>query len=199
MDEAGLDFPQLAAIAATAGPGLIGGLIVGLTTARAIASVHRLPLLAINHLEAHALTARLTDEVAFPYLLLLVSGGHCQLLVVENVGRYRRLGTTLDDALGEAFDKTAKMLELGFPGGPAVEQAALTGTPSYDLPRPMRGRPDCHFSVSGLRTALRQAFERLGAASLAPPQVNGLCASCQEAAGAILVGPARSVLARSLQ
>jgi N6-L-threonylcarbamoyladenine synthase len=187
MRAAGIAFPQLAAIAATAGPGLIGGLIVGLTTARAIASVHRLPLLAINHLEAHALTARLTDGVDFPYLLLLVSGGHCQLLVVEGVGRYRRLGTTLDDALGEAFDKAAKMLGLGFPGGPAVEQAARAGVARYDLPRPLRGQPGCHFSFSGLKTALRQTIERLGPAALEPPVRNDLCASFQEAAGDILV------------
>ena len=129
MAEAGLRFDELAGVAATAGPGLIGGLIVGLVTAKAICAVHRLPLLAINHLEGHALTARLTDDAAFPYLLLLISGGHCQLLVVEGVGRYRRLGTTLDDALGEAFDKAAKMLGLGFPGGPAVERAARAGDP----------------------------------------------------------------------
>ena len=128
--------------------------------------MHRLPLLAINHLEAHALTARLTDGIAFPYLLLLVSGGHCQLLVVEGVGRYRRLGTTLDDALGEAFDKAAKMLGLGFPGGPAVERAARAGDPPrFALPRPMLGQPGCHFSFSGLKTALRQTIERLGPAS----------------------------------
>jgi N6-L-threonylcarbamoyladenine synthase len=200
MSEAGIAFPQLAGVAATAGPGLIGGLIVGLTTARAIASVHRLPLLAINHLEAHALTARLTDGVDFPYLLLLVSGGHCQLLVVEGVGRYRRLGTTLDDALGEAFDKAAKMLGLGFPGGPAVEQAARTGVARYDLPRPMRGQPGCHFSFSGLKTALRQTIERLveqgGPASLEPPQVNDLCASFQKAAGDILVDRTARAAAR---
>jgi N6-L-threonylcarbamoyladenine synthase len=187
MSEAGIGFADLAAVAATAGPGLIGGLIVGLTTARAIASVHKLPLLAINHLEAHALTARLTDGVDFPYLLLLVSGGHCQLLVVEGVGRYQRLGTTLDDALGEAFDKTAKMLDLGFPGGPAVEQAARSGTPRFDLPRPMRGQPGCHFSFSGLKTALRQTVERLGPASLERPLVNDLCASFQTAVGDVLI------------
>ena len=187
MREAGIGFAQLAAVAATAGPGLIGGLIVGLTTARAIASVHRLPLLAINHLEAHALTARLTDGVDFPYLLLLVSGGHCQLLAVKGVGRYRRLGTTLDDALGEAFDKAAKMLDLGFPGGPAVEQAARTGIARYDLPRPMRGQPGCHFSFSGLKTALRQTIERLGPSALTPPVLNDLCAGFQAAAGDILV------------
>jgi N6-L-threonylcarbamoyladenine synthase len=196
MREAGIVFPQLAAVAATAGPGLIGGLIVGLMTARAIASVHCLPLLAINHLEAHALTARLTDGVDFPYLLLLVSGGHCQLLVVEGVGRYRRLGTTLDDALGEAFDKAAKMLDLGFPGGPAVEQAARSGAPRYDLPRPMLGQPGCYFSFSGLKTALRQTIERLGPSSLEPPHVNDLCASFQAAAGDVLVDRTARAAAR---
>jgi N6-L-threonylcarbamoyladenine synthase len=196
MAEAGVAFPQLAAVAATAGPGLIGGLIVGLMTARAIASVHHLPLLAINHLEAHALTARLTDDIDFPYLLLLVSGGHCQLLVVEAVGRYRRLGTTLDDALGEAFDKAAKMLGLGFPGGPAVEHAARAGAPRLPLPRPMLGQPGCHFSFSGLKTALRQTIERLGPSSLEPPQLNDLCASFQAAAGDILVDRTARAVAR---
>ena len=188
MAEAGLGFRDLAGVAATAGPGLIGGLIVGLVTAKAIAAVHRLPLLAINHLEGHALTARLTDEAAFPYLLLLISGGHCQLLVVEGVGRYRRLGTTLDDALGEAFDKAAKMLGLGFPGGPAVERAAATGDPQrFPLPRPLHGQPGCHFSFSGLKTALRQTVERLGPEALEPPALHDLCASFQAAAGDILV------------
>jgi N6-L-threonylcarbamoyladenine synthase len=196
LRDAGIGFPQLAAVAATAGPGLIGGLIVGLMTARAIASVHRLPLLAINHLEAHALTARLTDGVEFPYLLLLVSGGHCQLLVVEGVGRYRRLGTTLDDALGEAFDKAAKMLGLGFPGGPAVERAARTGVARYDLPRPMRGQPGCHFSFSGLKTALRQTVERSGPTAFEPPLLNDLCASFQEAAGDVLVDRTARAAAR---
>jgi N6-L-threonylcarbamoyladenine synthase len=188
MEEAGLGFDQLAGIAATAGPGLIGGLIVGLTTAKAIAAVHRLPLLAINHLEAHALTARLTDAIPFPYLLLLVSGGHCQLQVVEGVGAYRRLGTTLDDALGEAFDKAAKMLGLGYPGGPAVERAAAEGDPGrFALPRPMLHQPGCHFSFSGLKTALRQTIERLGPGALATPHLNDLCASFQAAAGDILL------------
>jgi N6-L-threonylcarbamoyladenine synthase len=188
MAEAGLGFRDLAGVAASAGPGLIGGLIVGLVTAKAIAAVHRLPLLAINHLEGHALTARLTDEAAFPYLLLLISGGHCQLLVVEGVGCYRRLGTTLDDALGEAFDKAAKMLGLGFPGGPAVERAAATGDPQrFPLPRPLHGQPGCHFSFSGLKTALRQTIERLGPEALEPPALHDLCASFQAAAGDILV------------
>jgi N6-L-threonylcarbamoyladenine synthase len=188
MGEAGLGFGALAGVAASAGPGLIGGLIVGLVTAKAICAVHRLPLLAINHLEGHALTTRLTDDARFPYLLLLISGGHCQLLAVEGVGRYRRLGTTLDDALGEAFDKAAKMLGLGFPGGPAVERAAALGDPArFALPRPMLGQRGCHFSFSGLKTALRQTIERLGPAALEPPALHDLCASFQAAAGDILV------------
>ncbi len=196
MAEAGLGFSDLAGVAATAGPGLIGGLIVGLVTAKAIAAVHRLPLLAINHLEGHALTARLTDAAEFPYLLLLISGGHCQLLAVEGVGRYRRLGTTLDDALGEAFDKAAKMLGLGFPGGPALERAARAGDPErFALPRPMLGQPGCHFSFSGLKTALRQTIERLGAASLGPVQVSDLAAGFQAAAGDILVDRTRRAAA----
>ncbi|MEM9625334.1 MAG: tRNA (adenosine(37)-N6)-threonylcarbamoyltransferase complex transferase subunit TsaD [Pseudomonadota bacterium] len=184
MAEAKLDFPDLAAIAVTAGPGLIGGLIGGLLTAKAIAAVHRRPLIAVNHLEAHALTARLTDaDLDFPYLLLLVSGGHCQLLMVQGVGRYRRLGTTLDDALGEAYDKAAKMLGLGYPGGPAVEAAACSGDPlAYDFPRPMSGKSNCHFSFSGLKTALRQTVQRLGPESLEPPYINDLTASFQAAA-----------------
>ncbi len=163
MRKAGLGFAELSGIAATGGPGLIGGVIVGVMTAKAIAAVHDLPFIAVNHLEGHALTARLTDNVAFPYLLLLVSGGHCQLLMVEDVGRYRRLGTTVDDAAGEAFDKGAKLLGLGYPGGPAVERAAAEGDATrFELPRPMRGRPGCDFSFSGLKTALRQRVGELG-------------------------------------
>jgi N6-L-threonylcarbamoyladenine synthase len=162
MAEAKLSFPELDGVAATAGPGLIGGVIVGVMTAKAIAAVHGLPFLAVNHLEGHALTARLTHDVPFPYLLLLVSGGHCQLLVVEGVGRYRRLGTTLDDAAGEAFDKTAKLLGLGYPGGPAVERWAALGDPArFQLPRPMLGRAGLDFSFSGLKTAVRHLVEGL--------------------------------------
>jgi N6-L-threonylcarbamoyladenine synthase len=162
MAEAGLTYPGLAGVAVTGGPGLIGGVIVGVMTAKAIAAVHRLPFIAVNHLEGHALTARLTDELAFPYLLLLVSGGHCQLLVVEGVGRYRRLGTTLDDAAGEAFDKTAKLLGLGYPGGPAVERWAVKGDRArFDLPRPLLGRPGLDFSFSGLKTAVRHLVDTL--------------------------------------
>lgn len=183
MREAGLGFGDLAAVAATAGPGLIGGLMVGLVTAKTLSLVHRLPLLAVNHLEGHALTARLTDDVAFPYLLLLVSGGHCQLLAVEGVGRYRRLGTTIDDALGEAFDKVAKMLGLGYPGGPAVERLALGGDPKrFAFPRPLSGQPGCHFSFSGLKTAVRHAVLRLGEKALEPQNLADLCAGFQAAA-----------------
>jgi N6-L-threonylcarbamoyladenine synthase len=163
MAEAGLDFAALDGVAVTAGPGLIGGVFVGVMTAKAIALAWDLPFLAVNHLEGHALTARLSDGIGFPYLLLLVSGGHCQLLAVEGVGRYRRLGGTIDDAVGEAFDKTAKLLGLGYPGGPAVEQAALAGDPTaFALPRPMLGRPGLDFSFSGLKTAVRQAAEKAG-------------------------------------
>ncbi|MBP5858689.1 tRNA (adenosine(37)-N6)-threonylcarbamoyltransferase complex transferase subunit TsaD [Marivibrio halodurans] len=175
LEEAGSGFDDLDGIAATAGPGLIGGVMVGALTAKAIAWARGLPFIAVNHLEGHALTARLTAddpaEAAFPYLLLLVSGGHCQLLAVEGVGRYRVLGTTVDDAVGEAFDKTAKLLDLGYPGGPAVERAAERSarrraeageeTPRFRLPIPMRGRDDCAFSFSGLKTAVRQQLERL--------------------------------------
>ena len=162
MAEAKLGYADLGGVAATGGPGLIGGVIVGVMTAKAIAAVHGLPFAAVNHLEGHALTARLTDDVAFPYLLLLVSGGHCQLLIVAGVGRYRRLGTTLDDAAGEAFDKTAKLLGLGYPGGPAVERWAAGGDPKrFELPRPMLGRPGLDFSFSGLKTAVRHLVEML--------------------------------------
>jgi len=184
MSEAGLGYQDLGAVAVTAGPGLIGGLITGLVTAKAIAAVHRRPLIAVNHLEAHALTARLTDpDLDFPYLLLLVSGGHCQLLMVRGVGHYQRLGTTLDDALGEAYDKAAKMLNLGYPGGPAIENAARSGdTKAFDFPRPMVGKPNCHFSFSGLKTALRHAIQDLGPKALKAPCLNDLCASFQAAA-----------------
>lgn len=162
LADADIGFDALDAVAATAGPGLIGGVLVGLITAKTIASVHKLPLIAVNHLEGHALTARLTHGLPFPYLMLLVSGGHTQLLAVEAVGRYGRLGTTIDDALGEAFDKTAKLLGLDYPGGPAVEAVAAEGDPTrFDLPRPLFGRAGCNFSFSGLKTAVRRTAEEL--------------------------------------
>jgi len=157
LAQATLGLHEIDAIAATSGPGLIGGVMVGLTTAKALALAAGKPLIAINHLEAHALTARLTDGVAFPFLLLLISGGHCQLLGVEGVGRFHLYGTTIDDAVGEAFDKTAKLLGLPYPGGPQIEALAKTGNPKrYALPRPMLGRDGADFSFSGLKTAVRQ-------------------------------------------
>jgi len=159
LAEAGLELADVDAIAATAGPGLIGGVMVGLVTAKALALAANKPLVAVNHLEGHALSPRLADPaLQFPYLLLLASGGHCQLLFVQGVGRYRRLATTIDDAAGEAFDKTAKLLGLGFPGGPAVERAALLGDPkAVPLPRPLLGSAEPHFSFAGLKSAVLRA------------------------------------------
>jgi N6-L-threonylcarbamoyladenine synthase len=159
LTEAGVSLAQVDAIAVTAGPGLIGGVMVGLVTAKALAYAANKPLIAVNHLEGHALSPRLADSsLAFPYLLLLVSGGHCQLLLVKGVGSYRRLATTIDDAAGEAFDKTAKLLGLGFPGGPAVEAAAKRGNPkAVPLPRPLKGSAEPHFSFAGLKSAVLRA------------------------------------------
>ena len=180
MTQAECSFDQLDGIAAAAGPGLIGGVIVGLTTAKAIALVKQKPLIAINHLEAHALTARLTDGTAFPYCLFLASGGHTQIVAVRGIGDYVRLGTTMDDAIGEAFDKTAKLLGLGYPGGPQVEKEAAAGNAArFALPRPMHGRKDADFSLSGLKTALRLEAEKI--APLSDQDVADLCASFQQA------------------
>jgi N6-L-threonylcarbamoyladenine synthase len=180
MKEAGLGYEQLSAVAAAAGPGLIGGVIVGLTTAKAIAMVHDTPLIAVNHLEAHALTPRLTCALAFPYCLFLASGGHTQIVAVAGVGQYVRLGTTVDDAMGEAFDKVAKMLGLPYPGGPQVERSAIGGDPTrFAFPRPMMGRPDANFSLSGLKTAVRNEANRLS--PMEPKDVSDLCASFQAA------------------
>lgn len=180
MREANRPLSQIDGIAAAAGPGLIGGVIVGLTTAKAIALVQQKPLIAVNHLEAHALTARLTNGVHFPYLLFLASGGHTQILAVRAVGDYVRLGTTHDDAIGEAFDKTAKLLGLGYPGGPLVEKEAVSGNPDrFSLPRPMHGRKEADFSLSGLKTALRLQAEKI--APLSQQDVADLCASFQQA------------------
>ena len=180
MKEAGVGFAQLSGVAAAAGPGLIGGVIVGLTTAKAIAMVHNTPLIAVNHLEAHALTPRLTCALAFPYCLFLASGGHTQIVAVIGVGNYVRLGTTVDDAMGEAFDKVAKMLGLPYPGGPEVERAASGGDAKrFAFPRPMLGRPDANFSLSGLKTAVRNEASRL--TPLEPRDIRDLCASFQAA------------------
>jgi N6-L-threonylcarbamoyladenine synthase len=193
--EAGLGLDEIDGVAATAGPGLIGGVFVGVLTAKAMAAARGLPFIAVNHLEGHALTVRLTDEVAFPYLLLLVSGGHCQLLAVRGVGRYERYGSTIDDAVGEAFDKTAKLLGLGYPGGPLVEKAAARGNPArFSLPRPMLGRPELDFSFSGLKTAVRNQIEKLE--SFGEQDAADLAAAFQEAVGEVLADRAGRALAR---
>jgi N6-L-threonylcarbamoyladenine synthase len=195
LSDADISLDGIDAIAATIGPGLIGGVIVGATMGKAIALARSLPFIGVNHLEAHALTCRLTHATPFPYLLLLVSGGHTQLLAVLGVGRYRRLGTTLDDAIGEAFDKVAKMLGLGFPGGPAVERAALTGDATrFALPRPMLGRPGSDFSLSGLKTAVRSALLGLPPGPVADQDLADLAAGFQAAVGDIVADRTRNAM-----
>lgn len=160
MQRAHISLNEVDAIAASCGPGLIGGVVVGAMTAKALALALNKPFVAVNHLEGHALCARIAHSIEFPYLLLLVSGGHCQILVVKNVGEYQRLGTTIDDAAGEAFDKVAKMLGLGYPGGPMIEKLAATGDENrFTLPRPLIGSGDCNLSFSGLKTAVRKIIE----------------------------------------
>ncbi len=195
LADAGVALADVDAVAATAGPGLIGGVMVGLVTAKALAMAADKPLIAVNHLEGHALSPRLIDpELEFPYLLLLVSGGHCQLLAVEGVGRFRRLATTIDDAVGEAFDKTAKLLGLGFPGGPAVERAALAGNPRrFALPRPLLGSPEPHFSFAGLKSAVLRGWQ-----AMAEPDEQAradMAASFQQAATDCLVDRTARALA----
>jgi len=197
LDEAGIGYDALDGVAATAGPGLIGGVMVGLMTGKAIALVRKLPFIAVNHMEAHALTPRLTGGIDFPYLALLVSGGHCLLLAVDGPGDYRRYGSTVDDAVGEAFDKTAKMIGLGYPGGPALEAAARSGDPTkFDLPRPMLGRPGCDFSFSGLKTAIRRTLDRLGQDTLDPQTASDLAASFQQAVAQVLSDRTEHAIAR---
>ena len=180
LQKAGLVLADIDGFAATAGPGLIGGVAVGTVTAKAIAAARQRPYYAVNHLEGHALSARLTDSIEFPYLLLLVSGGHTQLLAVAGPGRYHRYGTTMDDAAGEAFDKCAKIMGLGYPGGPAIEKAARLGNAgTLALPRPLKGADHCHFSFSGLKTALANKLKQLGGVDQAP--LHDLAASLQAA------------------
>lgn len=193
--EADIGFADLDAIAATAGPGLIGGVLVGLITAKALAAALGKPLIAINHLEAHALTARLTDGAAFPYLMLLVSGGHSQFVLVRGVGQYERWGTTIDDALGEAFDKVAKMLDIGQPGGPMVEKLARSGNPGrFRFPRPLLREARLDFSFSGLKTAVRLAAEEI--VPLTDADVADICASFQAAVTDVVSVRAGQALAR---
>jgi len=194
MRDAGLGYADLDGVAATAGPGLIGGVMVGLLAGKAIAMAHDKPLIGVNHLEGHALSPRLAEGGAtFPYLLLLVSGGHCQFIAVLDVGVYRRFGSTIDDALGEAFDKVAKLLDLGFPGGPLVEKMARNGDPKrFSLPRPMLGREGCDFSFAGLKTACVREVERLGV--LTEQDKADLCASFQAAALDVLEDRTRNAM-----
>jgi len=200
MDRAGLDFPALGGVAASAGPGLIGGLIVGSGLAKGIAIAQGLPFVAVNHLEAHALTPRLPGLVPggapFPYLLLLVSGGHCQCVAVEGVGRHRRLGGTVDDAAGEAFDKVAKLLGLSWPGGPALERLAASGDSArHAFPRPMLGRPGCDFSFSGLKTAVALEVGRHAPGALDGQAAADIAASFQRAVAETLADRARNAMA----
>jgi len=194
LDDAKTDLHALDGIAVTSGPGLIGGVLVGVMMAKAIASVHKLPYFAINHLEGHALTPRLTeDNLEFPYLLLLVSGGHTQILIVKDIGDFEQLGTTIDDALGEAFDKTAKLLGLGYPGGPEVEKRALEcldlahALERFPLPKPMVGRAGSDMSFSGLKTAVRRHIESLKDTERKDPAIQAdICAAFQHTIGLVL-------------
>jgi N6-L-threonylcarbamoyladenine synthase len=200
MGRCGLGFSDLGGVAATTGPGLIGGLIVGSQVGKGIALAASLPFVAVNHLEAHALTVRLPGLVAggapFPYLLLLMSGGHCQCIAVNGIGRYARLGGTLDDAAGEAFDKVAKLLGLGWPGGPALERLAADGDPArYVFPRPMLGRAGCDFSFSGLKTAVAQEVARNGAGALPRQATADLAAGFQAAMVEVLADRAAHAMA----
>lgn len=200
LKQAGMTLGDISAVAATGGPGLIGGLIVGVMTAKAMSAARGLPFIAVNHLEAHALTARLTNDVQFPYLLLLVSGGHCQLLIVKGVGQYKKLGTTKDDAVGEAFDKVAKMLNLGYPGGPLVEKAARDAKhpERFVLPIPMKGQAGCDFSFSGLKTAVCQKIMHDLGDKPAVQDVADLSAAFQQAATESLIDRCRNAIQSSV-
>lgn len=192
IEDAELGFKDLDGVAATAGPGLIGGVMVGMMAGKAIAAAHNLPFMAINHLEAHALTPRLTNKIKFPYLILLVSGGHTQILVAEDVGVYKRWGTTIDDALGECFDKSAKLMGLGYPGGPNLEKMANKCTAPneaikrFPLPTPLKGKEGCDFSFSGLKTAVRNHVEQLPTGDLKPEDIADLSYAFQVTVGEIV-------------
>ncbi len=205
MEEANLNFNELDGVAATCGPGLIGGVMIGMMAGKTIAATHNLPFLAINHLEAHALTPRLTNQVSFPYLTLLVSGGHTQLLVAEDVGVYRRWGTTIDDALGECFDKSAKLMGLPYPGGPNLEKMAQDcknpneAIKRFPLPTPLKGRKGCDFSFSGLKTAVRNTIEKLPEGDLKPDDIADLAYSFQITIGNILKDRTQNAISQFLE
>ena len=201
LHDAGIGYGDLNAVAATCGPGLIGGVMVGMMAGKAISLARNIPFIGVNHLEAHVLTPRLTDDVKFPYLVLLVSGGHTQILVAEDVGIYKLWGSTIDDALGECFDKCAKLLGLPHPGGPNLERAALTcadparAAAQFPLPRPMHGRKEPDFSFSGLKTAVRTHAESL-AAPLLSEQVAAIASSFQDAVCDVLRDRCGKAIAR---
>lgn len=198
LDEAGIALAECDGIAVTVGPGLIGGLVAGIACAQGLSLGSGVPLVPVNHLEGHALTPRLTDGLSYPYLMLLVSGGHCLFLIVRGPGQHERIGTTIDDAPGEAFDKVAKMLNLGFPGGPRVEAAAQAGDPArFRLPRPLMDRPGCDVSFSGLKTAVRMVRDDLVAqGGMTDGDVADLCAGFQAAARDVLVEKSRRAMQR---
>lgn len=202
VKQANINFESVDAIAAASGPGLIGGVVVGVMAAKALALALNKPFIAVNHLEGHALCARLSNDVKYPYLLLLVSGGHCQILIVKDVGDYERLGTTIDDAAGEAFDKVAKMLGLGYPGGPMIEKRAAVGNETrFSLPRPLIGSNDCNLSFSGLKTAVRKLIESyspdgtLEHAEVPTQDISDICACFQYTATDCLVRKLKKAIA----
>ena len=196
IDESQLSLNNIDAVAVTSGPGLIGGLIVGVMIAKGIASVTGKPIIEVNHLEAHALIVRMFYEINFPFLLLIISGGHCQFLIVYNVGCYHKLGSSLDDSLGEVFDKVAKMLNLGYPGGPVIEEKSLSGdSKSFILPRALTGRCGCDFSFSGLKTAVRNII--INHKSIDHKLICDISASFQECVGDILVNRINNAIAMS--
>ncbi len=198
LEEAGVSLDEIQGVSAAGGPGLIGGVIVGVMMAKGLSLAKNIPFLPINHLEAHALTARLTDEVPFPYLLLLVSGGHCQFLIVEDIGIYTYLGGTRDDAVGECLDKTARLLGYSYPGGPTIEKLAMEGNPdAFSLPRPLKGQEGCSFSFSGLKTAARKIILEKGENSLSFQA--DFCASFQKTIGEILEDRCRHALSIALE
>ncbi|HUX78144.1 MAG TPA: tRNA (adenosine(37)-N6)-threonylcarbamoyltransferase complex transferase subunit TsaD [Alphaproteobacteria bacterium] len=198
LQEANITLDQIDGVAATGGPGLIGGVIVGVMIAKGLSMAKNIPFIPINHLEAHALTARLTNNVPFPYLLLLASGGHCQFLIVEDVGAYTYLGGTLDDAIGECLDKTARLLGYPYPGGPTIERLAQTGNPdAFSLPQPLKGQAGCSFSFSGLKTAARKLILENGVSS--PSFQADFCASLQKTIGDILVDRCQHAMAMALE
>ena len=205
VSDAELSFDEIDAVAATCGPGLIGGVMVGMMMGKAIAAARDIPFVAVNHLEAHALTPRLTDDIAFPYLLLLISGGHTQILVVEGVGAYKRWGTTLDDAAGECFDKSAKIMGLPYPGGPQVQKIAAecrdksAALARFSLPRPMKGRPELDFSFSGLKTAVRQAVEALPEGDLARSDIADLAYAMQMSVAEVVTDRCHRAMDRFVQ